>query len=40
MIEYFKKMGVYTKVPMQGARDGGHQVLGVRWVDVRKADGT
>lgn len=29
-IEYFGKMGVYQKVPIQQARDGGQPVLGVR----------
>lgn len=39
-IEYFKQAGVYHKVPMSDAKAGGHKVLGVRWVDMKKADGT
>lgn len=38
-IDYFRKMGVYTKVSIEQARAGGHQVLGVTWVDVKKAGG-
>ena len=39
-IEYFHKMTVYEKVPISQAKEVGKQILGVRWVDVRKADGT
>lgn len=35
-IEYFREMNVNDKVSCQEARDGGHQILGVRWVDVKK----
>lgn len=38
-IEYFRQMGVYEKVPISQGRDGGHPVLGVRCVDVKKVDG-
>lgn len=33
--ENFKEMQVYEQVPRQEARDGGHQVLGLRWVGVK-----
>lgn len=39
-IQYLSKLQVYEKLPITHARQAGHQVLGVRWVDVRKADGT
>lgn len=35
-----RQMGVYTKVPAREAREAGNNMLGVRWVDVMKADGT
>lgn len=38
-IEYFRKMGVYKKVPAIEFRDGGHNALGVRWVDAKRAEG-
>lgn len=38
-IDYFRQIRVFAKVPVQEARDGGQQVLGVRWIDVEKADG-
>lgn len=34
----FRQMGVSLNVPVREARDGGHQVLGVRGVDVKHAD--
>lgn len=33
-------MKVYDKVPIQESRDGGHHMLGVRWVDIKKVDGS
>lgn len=39
-IECSEKMNVYTKVPLDEAKSGGHQVLGVRWVDAVMAGGT
>lgn len=39
-IEFFRQMGVYRKVPANEPKEPGHHVLGVRWLDVRKADGT
>lgn len=30
----------YEKVPIAQAKDGGRQVLGLRWVDVTKAEGS
>lgn len=39
-IEHFRKMGVYEKVTIQQAQEGWHRILGVRWVDVLKADGS
>lgn len=33
-------MGVYKKVIVREARDGGHTILAVRWVEVKKATGT
>lgn len=38
-IQHFKQMGIYDKVQQQEAKDGGHRVLGARWVGVKKADG-
>lgn len=39
-IEYSRDVGVYKKVPIQQAQEGGHRVLGVGWVDLGKADGS
>lgn len=38
--EYIRYMGMFRKAPASEAREGGHNILGVRWVDVEKADGT
>lgn len=38
-IEYFKKMGVYEKAPGVEAKANGSRSLGVRWFNVRNADG-
>lgn len=38
-IEYSKQMEVNEKVCTQQALERGHQVLGGRWVDVKKAGG-
>lgn len=39
-IDYLRHMGVYNKVHIHAARQEGHNILGVRWVGVKKADGT
>lgn len=39
-IDYLGQMHVYREVPIQEARDRGHQVLRARWVDVKKVDST
>lgn len=31
---------MFDKAPLQTARGEGHKILGVRWVDVKKADAT
>lgn len=36
----FQKVQVYEKVPIAQAKQGGHQVVGVRWVTVKNTDGT
>lgn len=33
-----KQMPVHQKVPLQEPRDGGHDILGVIWVDAKEAD--
>lgn len=38
-IDYFPQTEVYDKVTNQRAREAGQQILGARWVDVRKTDG-
>ena len=37
-IEYFKKMGVYTKVMRSEATQGGHKVISTKWIDTNKGD--
>ena len=37
-IEFFRKMGVYTKVPRGEAVGGGHKIISTRWLDVNKGD--
>lgn len=39
-IEYFRQIGMYRKVTASEAREAGPNILGVRWVDIRKAEGT
>ena len=35
-MEFFKKMGVYEKVPRTTAK--GHRITSIRWVDTNKGD--
>ena len=37
-MKFFKKMGVYTKVPRQMAKDLGCKVITTRWLDINKGD--
>lgn len=39
-IGYFRHLQVYRKVPLQESRGCAHQVLGVRWANAKRADGT
>lgn len=39
-IQYLRKRQVYEKVSTEQARQSGYQILGVRRVDMKKADGT
>ena len=35
-MQYFNKMGVYTKVPREEARRHGARVITTKWVDTNK----
>ena len=37
-IDFFRKMGVYEKVPRWKAREAGGKVVTTRWIDVNKGD--
>ena len=37
---YFKKLGVYERVPRSYQVQTGGKIIGVRWVDVNKGDAT
>ena len=39
-IDFFKKMGVYSKVPRSIARDKNAKVITTRWIDTNKGDKT
>ena len=39
-VKFFRKMGVYTKVPRNEARVNGCRVITTRWLDVNKGDDT
>ena len=39
-LEYFEKLGVYTRVPISHQLRTGGNIIGTRWVDVNKGDGT
>ena len=37
-MQFVKLKGVYSKVPRQEALNGGHKVIGARWLDINKGD--
>ena len=39
-LEYFEKLGVYTRVPKSHQLRTGGKIIGTRWVDVDKGDET
>lgn len=39
VMDFIRNMGVSEKVPLRQAQEGGPRAIGVRWVDVREADG-
>ena len=39
-MEYFEKLGVYTRVPKSHEQRTGGKIIGTRWVDVNKGDET
>ena len=39
-MEYFRKLGVYERVPRSHQVHTGGKIIGVRWVDVNKGDAT
>ena len=36
--QFFRKLGVYTKVPRDHARRDGCKVITTKWIDVNKGD--
>ena len=38
-MDYFKKRGVYTKVPRSEATKGGHKIITTKWIDTEKGSG-
>ena len=39
-MDYFRKLGVYERVPRSHQVHTGGKIIGVRWVDVNKGDAT